>query len=281
MSFKRIFLCVVLPLFSRGGAAGGGVKFGKQKTAILLMLAVGTTAFISCDSDSAPDCFQSAGNITRQEVSVADFSKITVFENVSLVLKSGEVQRVEIETGQNLRQEVGAIVEEDRLLLTDTNDCNYVRNYGITKVFVTAPNITEIRSSTGLSIESDGVLSYSSLTLLSESFLNTESETTDGTFDVEVDTENLSVIVNGITYFKLRGSTEDLNLNIAAGDSRIEAENLFAEAVTINHRGSNDMFVNPQLSLKGIIRGTGNVISANRPAVIEVEELYKGRLLIN
>ena len=215
----------------------------------------------SCNSESAPDCFQSAGSIIREEVTVSDFTKITVFENVSLVLKQGEIQKVEIETGEFLRDEIIVIVEGDRLLLRDTNDCNYFRGYGTTKIYVTSPNITEIRSSTGLAIESDGVLGYSSLALIAESFTKAASETTDGFFDLELGGQNLSIISNGIAYFKLRGNTQNLNLFIAAGDSRIEAENLSVEFLTINHRGTNDMFINPQQFLRGVIRGTGDVIS--------------------
>jgi len=233
----------------------------------------------ACDSESAPDCFQRAGELTREDIEVPIFSKITVFENVSLVLQQGDVQKVEVETGANLRNEVTATVEGDRLLLRDTNDCNYVRPYGSTTIYITSPDINEIRSSTGLTIKSDGVLSYPELTLFSESFLNPESETTDGFFDLELDTENFTVIVNGITYFKLRGNSNTLTLNIAAGDSRIEAGDLVAERVTVNHRGSNDMFVNPQAAIEGVIRGTGNVISSSRPEMVEVEELYTGRLI--
>lgn len=234
---------------------------------------------LGCNNESVPDCLQNSGDLIREEVTVDDFDKITVFENVSLVVKQGDVQQVEIETGEYLRDEVSAVVEDGRLLLRDTNDCNYFRDYGMTTVYVTSPNISEIRGSTGLSIKSDGVLSYGSLALISESYINPESETTDGEFDLEVDSESLSVLVNGIAYFKLGGNTVDLSLNIAAGDSRIEADGLRAQNVTVNHRGSNDMFVNPQLSIKGTIRGTGDVICKNRPDIVEVEEIYKGRLL--
>ena len=254
--------------------------FVGQKRALWKVFSVVVfVATLSCNSDSAPDCFQRAGDITRQEIEVPVFTKITVFENVSLVIKHGDPQKLEIETGDNLRDEVTAVVEGDRLLLRDTNDCNYVRDYGTTTIYVTSPDINEIRSSTGLTIVSDGVLDYPELTLFSESFLNPESETTDGMYDLEVDSEKLSVIVNGITYFKLSGNTADLSLTIAAGDSRIEAEKLAAESVTLNHRGSNDMFVDPRASISGVIRGTGDVISTNRPISVDVEELYKGRLI--
>ncbi len=236
------------------------------------------TLLAACNSENAPDCFQNAGDIVSDEVNVADFTKITVFENVSLVLKQGTETKVEVETGKFLRDEIEVVVEGDRLLLGNTNDCNYFREYGLTKIYVTAPNITEVRSSTGLPIESDGVLAYRNLTLLSESFIDPESETTDGSFDLELDSENITIIVNGIAFFKLRGVTQNLSLIIAAGDSRIEAETLIAENIVLDHRGSNDMFINPQRSLTGIIRGTGDVIGFNRPLVVDVEAIFNGRL---
>lgn len=244
-----------------------------------ILVLVTTLLMVACNSDSAVDCFQSAGDIIREEVSVSDFTTITVFENVGLVLKEGAETKVEIETGEFLRNEVEAIVENGRLLLRDTNNCNFVRPYGLTKIYVTAPNITEIRSSTGLLIESDGVLSYPVLRLISESFTNSESETTDGEFDLELDSDVVSILVNGITYFNLRGSTDFFRTTIAAGDSRIEAQNLIANSIEVNHRGSNDILVRAVEEITGTIRGTGDVVSYTRPNLIQVEELFKGKLI--
>ena len=234
---------------------------------------------LSCNSENAPDCFQEAGELLRIEVNVANFTKITVFEKVALVIKQGIQQKVEIETGEFLHEEVTAIVDGDRLILHNANGCNFFRDYGLTTVYVTSPNITEVRSSTGLPIKSDGVLGFPSLTLFSESFTDPKAETTDGEFNLDVDSENVSVVVNGIAFFKLSGNVENLNITIAAGDSRIEAENLMAQKISFNHRGSNDLLINPQETLIGVIRATGDVISFNRPASIDVEELYTGKLI--
>ncbi|WP_297761044.1 head GIN domain-containing protein [uncultured Muriicola sp.] len=232
-----------------------------------------------CNGDNVPDCFQNAGDLVREEVSLPNFEKITVFENIELVLSEGLVQEVVIETGEFLRSEVTAEVEGGRLVVRNTNNCNLFREYGITKIFVTSPNINEIRSSTGWPVRSEGTLTFPELQLISESFSNTESETTDGSFDLDLATQNLTLVANGIAYFKLRGSTQRFNANIWAGDSRIEAEELIVQEMIINHRGSNDMLVNPQLILRGVIRGTGDVLSFNRPDSVAVEELYRGRLI--
>nr|WP_299073504.1 head GIN domain-containing protein [uncultured Allomuricauda sp.] len=234
---------------------------------------------IACNGDNVPDCFQNAGDLIREAVELPEFTKITAFENVSVVVKQGPDQLVEIETGEFLRNEVSAKVEEGRLILRNENDCNFVRDYGITTIYITSPEITEIRSGSGLSISSDGVLNYPNLTLLSESFSEPEAETTDGSFDLNVASENISIVVNGIAFFQLQGTTSNLSIFIAAGDPRIEAEELVSENVSINHRGSNDVLVNPQQRISGVIRGTGDVISSNRPPEIEVEELFNGRLI--
>lgn len=235
--------------------------------------------FFGCNIENASDCFQNAGNLIRQEVAVPDFTKITVQENVTLILKQGEVNRVEVATGEFLRNDVSVTVVEDRLLVKDNNNCNFVRDYGLTKIYVTAPNITEIRSSTGFPIQSDGVLQYPNLNLLSESFNDPEALTTDGSFDLELASENVTIVSNGIAYFRLKGATTNFSIVIAAGDSRVEASDFLAQNITINHRGSNDLLVNPQLVLQGVVSGTGDVISYQRPNTIAVEELYKGRLI--
>lgn len=234
---------------------------------------------ISCNGENVPDCFQNSGDLVRMDVDVADFSKITVFERLNLVLRQGEEQKVEIESGEFLLNEISAQVENDRLVVRNENGCNFVRDFGLSTIYVTSPNITEIRSSTGLLISSDGVLSYPNLTLLSESFANPETETTDGSFDLTLDVEQISIVVNGIAFFQLEGFAETLDVSIAAGDSRVEAQNLIAQRVELDHRGTNDIFINPQESVMGVIRGTGDVISNNRPPLVSVEEIFNGRLI--
>lgn len=235
--------------------------------------------FSGCSSENAPDCFQKSGEIIQEEITLANFTAITVFEGVKLVVKQSDVQKVVLETGEFLRNEITVEVLENRLIIRNENGCNFVRDFGLTTIFVSSPNISEIRSSTGFPIISDGVLTYPSLTLLSESFTVPEAETTDGEFNLEVNSINLNIVSNGIAFFDIKGTTQNFDINFAAGDSRLQAENLIAENISVFHRGSNDMLLNPQQSLRGSIVGTGDVISFNQPAIVEVEALFRGKLL--
>jgi hypothetical protein len=245
-----------------------------EKSLFLFFLVLG-----SCNSEKASDCFQNAGELTRVEVATANFEKITVFENLNLVLKQGEEQKVAIESGEFLLNDISVTVEDNRLIVRNENGCNLFRDYGLSTVYVTSPNINEIRSSTGLNIASEGTLVYPSLRIISESFNQPEADTTSGSFDLNLDCDTVVVLVNGISFLQLSGQTQNFNINAAAGASRIEAGELRAEMVRINHRGSNDIIVNPQQSISGIIRGYGDVVSLNRPQEIEVEETFEGRLI--
>ena len=233
---------------------------------------------IACDIEDTGDCFQKAGPIIQQEIIVSSFDKVLVNRDIELVIKEGITQSVIIETGKNLINDVVAEVVDGRLTLTDNNTCNYIRDYGITKVYVTSSSITEIRSSTQYEISSDGVLSYPSLTVLSEDFSAPESFNI-GDFRLQIDNTNFNLVFNNLSVCYITGQTDNLNITFAAGTSRFEGRNLIAQKVTLSNRGSNDMIVNPQQEIKGKISGIGDVISVSVPPIINVEEVYRGRLI--
>ena len=233
---------------------------------------------IACDSEDAGDCFQKTGSIIQQEMTVSNFDKILVNRDIELIIKEGTTQSVIIETGMNLINDVVAEVVDGRLVLTDSNTCNYIRDYGVTKVYVTSPNITEIRSSTQYDVSSDGVLTYPSLTVLSEDF-GTPGTFNVGDFRLEIDNTSFRLVFNNLSVGYISGQTENLNILFAAGTCRFEGRNLIAQSVTVSNRSSNDMIVNPQQEIKGKISGIGNVISVNKPPVVNVEEVYRGRLI--
>lgn len=233
---------------------------------------------VACNSEDANDCFQTSGNIIQREVQVSNFERILVHRDVQLTIKEAPNYKVTIETGQNLMNDVHAEVIGNRLILTDNNTCNYLRDYGITKIMVEAPNLTEIRTSSQYEILSDGILNYDSLTLFSEDYAE-NTDFTVGDFRLSINSETLNITANNLSFFYIEGEVERLYVGFFAGAGRFEGENLIAQKVNVSHRGANDVIVNPQQSLKGELRGTGNLISVNQPPIVDVEQIYTGRLL--
>lgn len=233
----------------------------------------------SCNSEDAIDCFQNAGNIIQQNYALDNFDKITVFERSHLFISEGEFSVV-LETGENLVNDIDIKVSNGRLIIENNNACNITREYGITKVFVSAPNITEIRNSSGLKVMSENTLSYTNLTLLSEDLEEEDAFHIDGDFELDLNVENLIITQNGLSNFFLTGNVVNLDLNFLFGDARFEGRNLLVETADIYHRGTNDIIINPQQELTGTILSTGNIIVVNTPPTLDVEVLYTGQLII-
>lgn len=232
---------------------------------------------VSCDKEDANDCFQTSGSIITKEIQVNDFSKIEVNEGINLVVKEGASQEIIVETGANLINEVEATVVGDKLFLYDHNNCNYVRDYGITTIYVTSPNITEINSKTQFEVRSDGILTFPNLRLVSENFTNESAAS--GNFNLQVQNQELNIVFNNLSNLFISGSTNVFDINLPGGNSRVESENFLANTVSIFSRGSNDIIINPQLELSGDIYGTGDVIAVNRPALVTLTAHYTGSLL--
>lgn len=244
----------------------------KNIKALLVCLLI----MVSCNTESVNDCFQTAGHIIQQEVPVSDFTSIRVNKNVTLIVRQGSENKVVVETGKNLLNDVEVLVENGELILNDFNDCNFVREYGTTKIYVTASNITKIHNASQFDVHSEGVLAYPLLELLSTGGYETLRI---AGFQMQVDTGKLSLLFNKYAFARISGKTNELSLTFTISDGRFEGADSIAQHVKVAHRSSNDMIVHPVQSLKGYIRSTGDVIAVNRPPVVEVEEAYTGRLI--
>ncbi len=232
---------------------------------------------ISCNSEDANDCFQTSGSIISEEISVVSFSKIEVGENITLVIKEGERHQVTIETGSNLLNDVRATVVGETLFLKDDNDCNYFRDYGITTIYVTTPNITEIVSKTQFEVRSDGILTFPTLKLISENF--TSDNAASGNFTLQLQNQELQIIFNNLSNLFISGSTDEFIVSFPGGNSRVEAADFLVTKMIISSRGSNDIIINPQQELRGDIYGTGDVIAVNQPPIVEFTAHYTGSLI--
>jgi hypothetical protein len=248
----------------------------KKKLILLLIVPV---LFWGCDSENAWDCVQASGELVQQEYDVQLFKKIQVWERVQLFIQQGNQQSVRVQTGANLIEEIQVVVEDSTLKISDRNSCNYVRDYNITKVFVSSPDIREIRNSSGFTVESIGTLGFNELSLISNDPELLEVYHHDGDFDLDLDVVLLRVQSNGISRFFLRGKAQYMGIRFDDGDPRLEAGDLIVNNVNLFHRSTNKIIVNPQNSIQGQIRGIGDVIALNRPPIVDVEEFFRGRLI--
>ena len=231
-----------------------------------------------CEKPS--DCVESSGAIITKDVLVQPFKKIKVYRGIEVVITQGEEYKVQIVAGKNFIDNVEVSQNGEQLVFKDEASCNWVRDYGVTKILVTTPTLEEVYSKTDRNISSNGVLTFPYLSFISiDKDGDGESGAGTGDFILNVQNNYLNIANNNVSRFYLSGQTNTANFNFYFGDGRIEAENLIAKNIIIYHRGSNDMIVYPTESITGTMNSTGNSILKNVPPIVDVEELYQGRVI--
>ena len=235
--------------------------------------------FISCDSEEANDCLQVEGRSVVKEIELDSFEEITVYGGIKLFLTYGKTQEIRLETGENLVNDISFEIRENRLLLKNNNTCNFFREYDATRVYVTLPQLSYLRNGSQFTVESTNELPYSNLTLVSEDAEGNSDYYTNGDFQLQLNSEQITIVNNNLSDYFLSGQVENLQIGFYNGDGRFEGEQLIAQHINVYHRGSNKMIVNAQQSLTGTLYSTGDLIAKNHPNEVEVEELYTGSLI--
>jgi hypothetical protein len=246
----------------------------KKIVALFILVLV----FNSCEKPS--DCVESSGDFIVKEIPVAAFSKIKVYRGIEVIITEGSVYKVEILAGENFIDNIEVKQNGDQLIFKDETSCNWVREYGQTKIYVTTPTLTEVYSKSDRDISSNGILTFPDLSILSlDKDADGESGAGTGDFHIQVQNNSLTIQNNNVSRFYLSGSTNLASLNFYFGDGRLEAQNLIAQQITVFHRGSNDMIVTPIQSIEGVLNSTGDLRLTTTPPIVNVQELYHGSVI--
>ena len=242
-----------------------------------LFLFIASIVFFSA-CENPTDCLMKTGAMTSKIVEVAAFSKIEVHTGIALVVTQGDIPFINVVSGENLINDIEVSVQNGKLILRDKTTCNWVRDYGQTTVYVTAPNITELISKTEQTISSGNTLTYPELKLAANDLSNGAGT---GDFNLVIDNDVLEIDTNNIAGFYLSGETVNLIVGFFEGNGILQAQNLISYSVFLFHRGSNDLYVHPTNDISGNIYSTGNVYCSPQPPIVNVERHYKGKLIFN
>lgn len=246
---------------------------------IVLHIVVCCCMVLATSCGISEDCFKGNGNQVIQLFPLENFTKIKVYDGVGLVIKEGTNYEVKVITSNNILDNLEVKLEGNMLVVKDNSTCNIARDYGLTTVYVTAPNITEIHSKTDQDIRSDGVLNYSDLKLIS---IDLSDGAGTGDFRLSLNTINLYLESNNVSNFYLTGQSQNLHVFFSWGNGIFYGENLIVNIITIYHRGSNNIFLFPINSIEGNIYATGNVVLKNNPIVSpNVIQHFTGRLILD
>lgn len=234
---------------------------------------------VACDSSDAPDCLRVAGNREVRFFSVSEFNSIRIEDNINLVIRQGDEIKVSVEAGKNLFEEIKVVVEGNTLVITNDSSCELFRNYEDVTALVSAPNISEIRNASIGNVYSEGILNYPVLSLGSNTNGGIDNVKKSGDFIVELNCDLLIAEANGFSRYFVSGIAREARIVFTDELPLFEGANFFVDDIVVFQRSANIMRVNPLNSIRGEIRGTGNIIAVNRPEIVEVDEFFTGRLI--
>jgi Putative auto-transporter adhesin, head GIN domain len=246
----------------------------KKIVAFLLLI------LVSCEKPS--DCIEATGVIVTKDFEVTPFERLDIDKGVEVVITEGLEYKLQIKIGENQLSNIDIRQNANTLYIKDNTSCNWVRAYGQTIAYITAPDINEIYSKTDRNISSNGVLTYPNLKIIAVD-KNGDDRAGAGTGDFyfQLDNNRFEIQINTMSRHYISGKTNEFQVGIYNGDGRVEAQNLIAKNIGLYHRGSNDVIVFPTESIKGKMVSTGNTILKNNPPIIQVEQLYQGVLIYN
>lgn len=233
----------------------------------------------ACDSEKAPDCFQTIGERQVRYYDSGPFIRIQMEDNFNLQLKQGDEYEVRVEAGGNLFSDISVEVLDNSLVLRNNNSCELLRDYEKVIAYVTAPDVAEIRNASVGDVRSDGVIAFTRLVLTSNTSGGIDNAKKSGDFYMNVDLERFRVNANGFSRFFIQGKVTEATLVFDDELPLFEGVGLLVNDLEVLQRSANIMKVNPINSIRGEIRGTGDIIAVNRPEIVEVDQYFTGRLI--
>lgn len=227
------------------------------------------TWLISCDSEDALDCFQKTGEITEHGVILEPFYMVRVQNEVDVYLSNATEQQVVIRAGKNLIPEIKLTVEDGILSIENNNTCQWHRTPGNPGVYIASDLVRKVEIFDYSNIYSVDTLKRDRMDLYSDGT---------GNFEMTVLVNSMKIESAYISNFMISGEAGFLELNLF-NDSRFLARDLAVIDISIMHRGSNLVEVNPQHSLTGTLERTGDIRYYHKPQVLDVLISGTGKIL--
>jgi hypothetical protein len=199
---------------------------------------------------SAASCshIEGSGNIVTEKRNTGDFKGVSVGGAFEVELKTGPVTSVEVEADDNLIKLIETRVSGG--ILKIENRDNYNIHDGHFKVYITAPEITTIKSSGAANVNALDVLKSDSRIFLDVSGA--------GNIKAAVDAPEIETEASGAGNIEVSGRTREYTAK-ASGSGNIKSSKLLSENTDAKASGAGSVHVHASLNLKANASGAGSV----------------------
>lgn len=224
-----------------------------------------------CDDPDAFDCIKKAGDFVEQEVSIEEFDRLFIEDDIELYVTYGQIQKVTVAGGKNLLAAVDFSLDGKDLTISNHNKCNWTRDYQPVIVNIITNQLREIESRGYGIIKSTNTLLFDTLIV--------ESKDGSGDIDLALDVCTLGVINNSLANLTISGQACRLDVSHWYNDGRFDGSRLQVNQIKVTHNGVNTIKLLATEKLIGTINSRGNVICYGSPAIIDVKVTGEGQLI--
>jgi hypothetical protein len=217
-------------------------------------------------------CVSNSGPIIKQSRQLPEFTRISLNDNVCLILTTNADSSVYVEAGQNIISGIKTTVENGQLTLSNSNTCNWLRDYKKpVNVYLPARKIWLIEYDGSGDVSSSGTLKMDSLKV--------EVWGGCGTIDLSLDIMQGSFSLNmGTVNFKLRGISAITS--VYTGDYGLyDGRDLRTGYTFITSKGSNNCYVSASNTIEATIESIGDIYYTGNPVTVKSTITGTGKLL--
>lgn len=226
----------------------------------------------SCNKESAPDCFKSAGEATTEKRELFPFTSIELNDYIQIELYDTTSYFVEITAPKNLIPEIETEVREGQLRVRNHNTCNFVRSFKkklTVRIYAPAfPNI-----------QNKGTGDITGINEIRSSYFKIENHHAAGAIRLQLNCDSTLIATHtGVCDIYLSGVSPKTSL-FNQGYGVIDSRNLISSHVFINNSSISDVYAYSTEYLYASLRFSGNIYYLGHPNQVDSEIKGSGHLI--
>ncbi len=215
------------------------------------------------------------GAVTRIDINVGiEVKRVHVYDDINILWHPSAEQRIALETGENLVDEIlFDVVGDSTLEVYNNNSCKFTRSSRNVTVHIYSNEINYLEK-----------FGYGEVNGTEELILDHRIDlVTRGSGNVNLainSTREVFIAMRSLSNITLVGEALELHVFLDGRvDGKLDASDFTVEGANIVHAGSNDVMIFPLAWLRGTLTGFGNVLLFNNAPFVAVDEQGAGRVI--
>jgi len=217
------------------------------------------------------NCLKSQGNIIVESRSLPSFHRISMFDNIDVIIVPSSLDLLEVKGGENIIDGIVTEVENGVLSIRNENKCNWLRDLNaLLEVYIYTDSVENVQ------YNSTGILRTHQQT----KFDSLQIDIWNGAGSIYMDVMANELILkqhSGAVDVHFKGMAERLSI-FSASYGPFLCDSLIVNTVSVVQSSTNDCSVQAEYKLNVDISGKGNVYYRGEPEILVWESSGEGKL---